>query len=140
MFGVIKVMLFLSVMSTAGSSYADFRIKPWNESSWTSYDKYVHCASGWILTNQLDKSRPWWQAALIGQGASLVWEIKDGFLKWEEIGYWGGDGFDLKDHIAFTVGQLTQGFIDHIIFKKSIYNPDKAVKKRLNKDLYKEIK
>ena len=75
----------------------------------------------------------------LGQACSLLWESKDALIKWETAGYWGGDGFDLKDHIAFTAGQLGQGLLDHVLFKKSIYDNKqlkKIVKKRLNKGLY----
>ena len=115
-----------------------FRVKPWDESSWTSYDKYIHCFGGWILTNQIDKKYSWFKSFLIGQTASMVWEVKDGFIDWKKIGYWGGDGFDLKDHLAFTIGQLAQGLVDHILFGKVIYSTrEKIVKKIMNKNLYK---
>ena len=114
-----------------------FRWKKWNESKWFTEDKFVHCFGGWILNNQLDKARPWWQAFLIGQGLSIAWEIKDSLIRWEEAGFWGGDGFDWKDHIAVSIGQLGQGLFDHVLFKKTIYSDrDKKIKKRLNKNLY----
>ena len=117
-----------------------FRVKDWNKSEWTSYDKYVHCAGGWILTGQLDKGMVWWKAFLLGQACSIAWEVKDGFIKWEKIGFWGGDGFDAKDHITFTVGQLGQGLMDHVLFKKSIYSArqkmNNDVKSSLNTELY----
>jgi len=43
-----------------------FRWEKWNESKWFTEDKFVHCFGGWILNNQLDKARPWWQAFLHG--------------------------------------------------------------------------
>ena len=132
-------ILILILFFFTNSFSLEFRIKDWSQSQWTSNDKFVHCAGGFILNYQIDKQTTWFKSFLIGQAASLTWEIKDGFVKFEDIGFWGGNGFDLKDHIAFTVGQLGQGLLDHVLSKKTIYSNKELkiiLKKRLNKKLY----
>jgi hypothetical protein len=55
---LLILLLFVSLLS-AQIKVEHFRLA---DSRWTAEDKFVHCFGGWVLNNQLDKTRPWWQA------------------------------------------------------------------------------
>jgi len=74
------------------------------ESGLLSYDKFQHFIGGFLF-------------ALINPVFSMIfwflWEVKDGFLRWEEDKYitnwplkynWGGDGFSWRDMLAAWLG------------------------------------
>ncbi len=52
--------------------------------------------------------------------ASLVWlwEIKDGYLKWEDAGFIGGDGFSWRDGTAGTIAVLGSYAVSKWIFPR----------------------
>ena len=86
---------------------------------WYTDDKLVHCLGGYALTQHFDKYMSWWKAALLVQGCSVLWEIKDGCLSYKTVFWLGGDGFSYRDHIAVTVGSLMQYTCDHWLFRKT---------------------
>lgn len=57
---------------------------------------------------------------------ALMWEIKDGFMYWEDMGRWGGDGFSIKDFLADMVGmalaQITLEVFDSRFYIRSCRN------------------
>jgi hypothetical protein len=45
-----------------------------------------------------------------------LWEVKDGFLPWEEYGWIGGDGFSWRDGVAGSIAAVGGYAIDKWVF------------------------
>ena len=77
----------------------------WANDQWTGTDKVFHLARDgalfFVLWLVIGKFFP---ALLITQLFAILWEVKDGFVRWEDIGWWGGDGFSYKDILMGWVG------------------------------------
>lgn len=75
----------------------------WSEDKWLStqgtvlkHDKLEHFFGSAGLALFFN---PW---VVIGLG--IAWEIKDGLMKWEKFGWWGGEGVSWKDLVADISG------------------------------------
>lgn len=74
---------------------------------WIARDKAEHMVRDsllFIITFIIFNN--FWTAFWIATAFAFLWEIKDGFLKWEIYGWWGGDGFSYKDILAGTLAIL----------------------------------
>lgn len=60
------------------------------------YDKIQHLVGGFILGLVFNI---YWASSF-----NVLWEVKDGFLPYEKIGFLGGDGFSWKDASATQFG------------------------------------
>lgn len=79
----------------------------WNSKSGTiiKYDKIEHFLCCFVLyfgfvLLKVDFLYSLYFVFLIG----IIWEVKDAFLPWEKFGWYGGDGFSMKDLIADMSG------------------------------------
>ena len=95
-------LLFLLLTTTVQA--AEFRFA---QDSWTGSDKLDHALGGAVtmlavsgLTHDADVSLKY--SVLFW----ALWEIKDALVRWEDAGYWGGDGFSYKDLAWSTAGVL----------------------------------
>ncbi|MGD9899616.1 MAG: hypothetical protein AB7T22_10885 [Calditrichaceae bacterium] len=80
---------------------------------------WIHFAGSgglfWAISNHTVSK----ESALI-YTASLVWlwEIKDGYLKWEDAGFIGGDGFSWRDGTAGTIAVFGSYAVSKWIFPR----------------------
>ncbi len=88
-----------------------YRWLKWSDDSWLSrqgtilpYDKAEHATVSAILALIATLFMPPLIACLAVFIVGLLWEVKDGYLRWEIYGWWGGEGFSWKDLIADSVG------------------------------------
>ena len=116
----IFVLLILSMIIWS-NLFAQFRVKSSAQSKWLSDDKFSHLFGGWIAQQQIEDkfNLNWTKAALIIQGLSFVWEIKDGFITHKQVTFWGGNGFDYKDQVAVGCGQILEFLFNHVLYDKT---------------------
>jgi len=83
-----------------------------NRHSW-----WVHfAASGglyWAISNHTATEE---SALLHTLPVIWLWEVKDGFLPWEEYGWIGGDGFSWRDGVAGSIAAVGSYAIDKWVF------------------------
>ena len=83
-----------------------------NRHSW-----WVHfAASGglyWAISNHTATEE---SALLHTLPVIWLWEVKDGFLPWEEYGWIGGDGFSWRDGVAGSIAAVSSYAIDKWVF------------------------
>jgi hypothetical protein len=83
-----------------------------NRHSW-----WVHfAASGglyWAISNHTETEE---SALLHTLPVIWLWEVKDGFLPWEEYGWIGGDGFSWRDGVAGSIAAVGGYAIDKWVF------------------------
>ena len=83
-----------------------------NRHSW-----WVHfAASGglyWAISNHTESEE---SALLHTLPVIWLWEVKDGFLPWEEYGWIGGDGFSWRDGVAGSIAAVGSYAIDKWVF------------------------
>lgn len=93
-----------------------FEISDSKFDKWNGNDKLVHMLGAYILNQNINKKYSCTKSFIIVQMLSIFWEVKDGFISYKTIGYFGGEGFSYKDHIAVTIGQILQLLIDRVIW------------------------
>jgi len=88
-----------------------YRWLKWSDDKWLSiqgsilyYDKIEHALTSAILAYFTTLYMPLLLACLVVLFVGILWEIKDGYMYWEEYGWFGGEGFSWKDLIADFVG------------------------------------
>ena len=83
-----------------------------NRHSW-----WVHfAASGglyWAISNHTATEE---SALLHTLPVIWLWEVKDGYLKWEDYGWIGGDGFSWRDGVAGSIAAVGSYAIDKWVF------------------------
>jgi hypothetical protein len=79
-----------------------------------------HLGTG-LISFTLDNTTDlrWWQSDLIALTLGFAWEIKDGFIPYENVGYLGGEGFSWMDVRTDIYGILLNRFLNYSI--KKIY-------------------
>ena len=74
---------------------------------------WVHFAGAgglyWAISNHTNSRE---RALLYTTGLIWLWEVKDGFIPWEEAGFIGGDGFSWRDGTAGTIAAAGSYAID----------------------------
>ena len=72
----------------------------------TDSDKVQHALGGLVLALILGI----WTSPIIAGALSALfwklWEVKDAYVPWETVGFWGGDGFSWRDMLASWGGAL----------------------------------
>ncbi len=82
----------------------------WASDSWTGQDKVDHALGGFALMAgssliiKPNSRHDVWRTAGYSTLFWVLFEAKDGLLKWEDIGYWGGDGASYKDAVWSAAG------------------------------------
>ena len=65
---------------------------------------WIHFAGSgglyWAISNHTATEE---QALLYTSSLIWLWEVKDGYLRWEDYGFIGGDGFSWRDGVAGTI-------------------------------------
>ena len=87
---------------------------------------WVHFAGSgglyWAFSNHTSSQE---LALLYTSSLIWLWEVKDGYLRWEDHGFIGGDGFSWRDGVAGSVAAVGSYVIDKWIFsfiKSNIFN------------------
>jgi len=78
----------------------------------------------YFLCSQLDNTMRLDHAILLTWLAGLVWEVKDAYIPYEKVGYFGGDGFSRRDLVADYVGTFSYVFLNYVVFH---HDKDKGV-------------
>jgi len=102
----------MSIVIVEGQASAGFRMAddgPFtferlitNRHSWWEH----FAASGglyWAISNHTESSE---SALLHTLPLIWLWEVKDGYLPWEEYGWFGGDGFSWRDGMAGSIAAV----------------------------------
>ena len=84
-------------------------------------DKLAHATgSGLLYLGLLRATQNNQLSVMITVAGGVLWEVKDGFVRWEDYGWWGGDGFSLLDIVAdlsgIVVAQLILSVFDAPIY------------------------
>jgi hypothetical protein len=64
-----------------------------------------------------------------------LWEVKDGFLRWEEYGWIGGDGFSWRDGVAGSIAAVGSYAIDKWVYpfiKNNLLPKNDLISNQLN--------
>ena len=72
-------------------------------------------------------------------GFIWLWEVKDGYLRWEDYGWIGGDGFSWRDGVAGTVAAAGSYAFDKWLLpflRTNIFKPNHNYKKNIYFSLY----
>ena len=92
------------------------------------YSYWIHFAGSgglyWAISNHTSSQE---LALLYSSSLIWLWEVKDGYYKWEDHGLIGGDGFSWRDGVAGSVAAVGSYFIDKWIFpyiKSNIFSFD----------------
>ena len=141
-------VILMSIVVVKGESSGGFRMAddgPFsidklfkNRHSW-----WVHfAASGglyWTISNHTATEE---SALLHTLPVIWLWEIKDGFLPWEEYGWIGGDGFSWRDGLAGSIAAVGSYAIDKWVFpfiKKEILPKNDLISDRIKYTVYPDI-
>jgi hypothetical protein len=110
-----------------------------NRHSW-----WVHfAASGglyWAISNHTATEE---SALLHTLPVIWLWEVKDGYLPWEEYGWIGGDGFSWRDGVAGSIAVVGSYAIDKWVFpfiKNNLLPKNSLISNHINYALYPDIK
>ena len=78
----------------------------WANDEWWSGDKLGHFLGGLVSPLLLWAAFHLWRGwCVLGSLAFWwMWEVKDAWVRWEDVGWLGGDGFSWRDGLASTVG------------------------------------
>lgn len=90
----------------------------------------------WALSNHTATAE---QALFYTSSLLWLWEVKDGYLKWEDYGFIGGDGFSWRDGVTGTIASFGSYAIDKWIFpyiKREIFALNSARKNGTTFALY----
>jgi hypothetical protein len=109
-----------------------------NRHSW-----WVHfAASGglyWAISNHTATEE---SALLYTLPVIWLWEVKDGYLKWEVHGWIGGDGFSWRDGVAGSIAAVGSYAIDKWVFpfiKNEVLPKNDLMSTKLNYSVYPDI-
>ena len=97
----LSIFAFSFVFWIMSVAFGGFR---YAKDNFRGEDKLAHLFGTYFLVDVLHFFSPlaWLLAFVLG----FAWEVKDGILDWEKIGYFGGDGFSWRDLVADCVGIL----------------------------------
>ncbi len=77
----------------------------------------MHVAGSAYLANSFEKIMPWWKADLAVLSLGLLWEVKDGFVPWEQAGALGGEGFSSNDFKMDLLGVVINRMLPSVLEK-----------------------
>ncbi len=97
---------------------------------WTTDDKGFHAFGSAYLYSVLAKKMPKGYAALTTIALGAAWEVKDGYVRYEDVPILGGDGFSYKD-LTFDVGGVALGLLRDMLFKGKSSKPDKLPRAKI---------
>ena len=116
------VAILMSIVIVKGNQSGGFRMADDGPFSFENMFKnrhswWVHfAASGglyWAISNHTESE----ESALIHTLPVIwLWEVKDGYLPWEEYGWIGGDGFSWRDGMAGSIAAVGSYAIDKWVF------------------------
>ncbi len=107
-----SLILATTVMVVNGEAHGGFRMADDGpltiKNLFTNRHSYwIHFAGSgglyWAISNH-STSRE--RALLYTTGLIWLWEVKDGYIRWEDAGFIGGDGFSWRDGVAGTVAAV----------------------------------
>ena len=105
---LLLVVVGLSTISLAqgwGPKYPHSGTWQWSQDGWWGSDKMAHrVGSHWLGMEYQSWINNKWLAAGLALSSGVVWEIKDGYVNWQDFGAIGGDGFSYKDIVADAIG------------------------------------
>ncbi len=85
----------------------------WANDEWWTGDKLGHflggLASPLLLWVVFHLHRSW--CVVLSLAFWWLWEVKDVFVRWEDWGWIGGDGFSWRDGAASSLGVFSAGMI-----------------------------
>lgn len=88
-----------------GPKYPNSGTWQWSQDGWWGSDKMAHgVGSHWLRMEYQSWINNKWLGAGLALAGGIVWEIKDGYVNWQDFGAIGGDGFSYKDVVADAVG------------------------------------
>lgn len=91
-----------------------FRIA--TKDKWLALDKVLHLVTSAALFILCLLFFKVWDAVLVTLALGVLWEVKDAIMPYEKYGWWGGDGFSIKD-IIFDVAGVAIVFTLFTIFE-----------------------
>ena len=113
---LLIVIALISFAKAQGQEIGKWR---WAEDKWYTDDKLTHClGSAWLCEHF--KKRIGWKAILLTLGLGVLWEVKDGFLPCEQIGWFGGDGFSYRDLTADVAGIILNVVFNGVTNEKNL--------------------
>ncbi|MBD3385059.1 hypothetical protein GF407_09040 [candidate division KSB1 bacterium] len=121
-FFIETTLLSLGLLAYQGEIHHKWRLAEDETLSWknllTNRNSYlVHFAgSGGLYWAFYKNTRVDEQALLYTLLCVWVWEFKDGYLHWEDVGFIGGDGFSWNDGGSGTIATLASYFTSKWIF------------------------
>jgi hypothetical protein len=115
---MLMAMLLLAALADH-DSFAQFRIADADKDEWTRDDKFAHLFGNYVATDIAQQLLPAKHAVPLILGANILWEIKDGFVPYEKHGFWGGEGFSVKDVVAGAAGVGLNLLVHELIKHKS---------------------
>ena len=118
------VCLALSLMFPPKCDGQEFRMA---KDTFTGYDKIAHMGASSLLYLGILRMTEDNKSAVLGTLIlGIMFEVKDGYIKYEDFGWWGGDGFSWKDIFADAIGiavaQIVLRVFDAPIFISATHN------------------
>lgn len=116
------VTILMSIVIVKGQQTGGFRMADDGPFSMENFFRnrhswWVHfAASGglyWAISNHTATEE---SALLHTLPVIWLWEVKDGFLPWEEYGWIGGDGFSWRDGVAGSIAAVGSYAIDKWVY------------------------
>ncbi len=95
-FGMVISFILLSVNNLRGEEL-QWRVSnsKFNVSPEANTGHLVGCA---LLSDFFDKQGfKWWQSDLMTLSLGVLWEVKDGYVYYKDVGFLGGEGFSMMD-------------------------------------------
>jgi len=86
----------------------------------------------WALSNHTATQE---QALFYTSSLIWLWEVKDGYLKWEDYGFIGGDGFSWRDGVTGSIATFGRYAIDKWVFpfiKNNMLPKNDLIRNRLD--------
>lgn len=80
-----------------------WRWSPPETDRWWRLDKLYHLGICFVLVLLLGLLDPW-RAFVVILTLGWLWEVKDAYLRWENWGWIGAEGFSWKDGVVDTLG------------------------------------
>ena len=114
---IVLLLLLILQIPAYGQDWFKWRT---TDTPWTSDDKIVHAAWGYVNCNWFDKSMALHWAILLNAAIQWGWEVKDGFIPHEKLPWLGGDGFDPKDAVMGSIG----GAIFYVVTEYWLFKGD----------------
>jgi len=112
---IILITTLISLLLICNKAKAEFRFS--DEKIFSNPDaSMLHGVGSAYLTSSFEYlGVAWWKADLLTLGLGLTWEIKDGFLPYEQYGWIGGEGFSKNDLLCNLAGVVLNRSLHYFI-------------------------